>query len=1090
MNPASFQSADWYRARALLERRAALRSCAEQAQVVEACDSAAEQRLRAWREQHPFEQDGYWAQRLALDGIGEDEFRYLVCESVAAAHARSAAPPEWLAELARAFSQPNQTDHEGFILPEPLREKPVAGFLTLVEPLIKHGRSQVRAGIERLRQRYQVVPFDPATVVDALGVNLLPKLLGMVSRTLILELNVARLQGLLEGETPQQRFACFVERLRRSDVALALLREYAVLARRLTNAVRQWVAFSLEFLEHLCADWQELCALFNPAVAPGVLVRVKGDAGDSHRDGRAVLIVEFASGFQVAYKPRSLAVDAHFQELLAWLNNRGARPTFRQLKILERGTYGWMEFVATESCAAAQEVCRFYRRQGAYLALLYALEATDLHFENLIAVGEHPVLIDLESLFQPRVAGINIKQPDLLLATQTAIHSVMRVGLLPQRMLSKEGYDGIDMSGLGGTPGQLSPERAVKLEQAGTDEMHVARQQVELPEGQHRPKLNGAEISVLDYATEIVAGFTSMYRLLLDRREELLAADGPLARFATDEVRVIVRDTHTYSLLLHEGCHPDLMRDALDLDRFFDRLWVGIENHPYRVHTIGSERADLHNGDIPIFSTRPDSRHLWNSAKELIADFFDETGLELVWRRLRQLSEDDLAKQTWFVRASLTTLSIDPAATVWPSYVVAEPQIAPDRETLLQAARAVGDRLLALALRGAGDVTWFGLNSVRETSCTLTSLDHNLYEGLPGVALFLAYLGSVTEDERYSELARVALVTLRRQTERARATIKRIGAFDGWGGIIYTLTHLGVLWREPALLDEASEIATRLRELIEQDESFDIVGGAAGCIAGLISLQTVAPARQTVDCAVQCGDKLLAHALQLERGIGWLTPAPARRPPTGFSHGAAGIAWSLLKLYELSREERFYAAACAAIEYERSLFSPEQGNWLDQRDLGSFGRARNNRPPKSLNAWCYGAPGIGLARLDTLAQLNDAATQTEIEIALRTTCADGFGQNHSLCHGDLGNIELLAEASRCFNDAQLHAQLQRQAAIILASIKEHGWLCGLPFGVESPGLMTGLAGIGYGLLRLAAPAQAPSVLTLKPPRISATVNLI
>ena len=219
----------------------------------------------------------------------------------------------------------------------------------------------------------------------------------------------------------------------------------------------------------------------------------------------------------------------------------------------------------------------------------------------------------------------------------------------------------------------------------------------------------------------------------------------------------------------------------------------------------------------------------------------------------------------------------------------------------------------------------------------------------------------------------------------------------------------------------------------------------------------------------------------MERGIGWLTPAPARRPPTGFSHGAAGIAWSLLKLYALSRAKRFYGAACAAIEYERSLFSPEQGNWLDQRDLGSFGRSSNNGQPKSINAWCYGAPGIGLARLDTLAQLNDAATQTEIEVALRTTLANGFGQNHSLCHGDLGNIELLAVAGERSNDAQLRAQVQRQTALILASIKQHGWLCGLPFGVESPGLMTGLAGIGYGLLRLAAPARVPSVLTLALP---------
>ena len=38
-----------------------------------------------------------------------------------------------------------------------------------------------------------------------------------------------------------------------------------------------------------------------------------------------------------------------------------------------------------------------------------------------------------------------------------------------------------------------------------------------------------------------------------------------------------------------------------------------------------------------------------------------------------------------------------------------------------------------------------------------------------------------------------------------------------------------------------------------------------------------------------------------------------------------------------------------------------------------------------------------------------------------------------------------------------------------------------PSGVETPGLMTGLAGIGYGLLRLAEPRRTPSVLALEPP---------
>jgi len=59
--------------------------------------------------------------------------------------------------------------------------------------------------------------------------------------------------------------------------------------------------------------------------------------------------------------------------------------------------------------------------------------------------------------------------------------------------------------------------------------------------------------------------------------------------------------------------------------------------------------------------------------------------------------------------------------------------------------------------------------------------------------------------------------------------------------------------------------------------------------------------------------------------------------------------------------------------------------------------------------------------------------------------------------------------------------VDRIAAAILRSIDEDGWSCGVPLGVETPGLMTGLAGIGYGLLRLAEPSMTRSILTLEPP---------
>ena len=51
----------------------------------------------------------------------------------------------------------------------------------------------------------------------------------------------------------------------------------------------------------------------------------------------------------------------------------------------------------------------------------------------------------------------------------------------------------------------------------------------------------------------------------------------------------------------------------------------------------------------------------------------------------------------------------------------------------------------------------------------------------------------------------------------------------------------------------------------------------------------------------------------------------------------------------------------------------------------------------------------------------------------------------------------------------------------MESVTRNEYACGNPLAVDTPGLMTGLAGIGYCLLRLAALAQVPSVLTLEPP---------
>ncbi len=1080
MHTLDLQHPSWYRALTLAERLASLRQDRQTARDVTVDAGRAERHLRRWRDQDPFSKDGYFARRLAADGMNEDDLRRLLGEPIEAGRDRAQAPPDWLVKLDRAFSRPAPAP----ALPtEEANGHPLAGFLEIIGPIIDQGRDRLREGIEVLARERGELPFDHRTVERALYGDLPERLLHMVSGTMTLELHVARLQGDLRGDTAEERFRSFLERMSVREHAIGLLQDYPVLARQLVEWIDQWATFSLEFVRHLCTDLEAIRDSYCPGGHLGTLTNVAGGLGDTHRGGRSVLIAQFSSGLRVVYKPRNLAVDVHFQELLSWLNERGDHPPFRTLKILDRKTYGWVEFVAQESCTSADEVRRFYRRQGGYLALLHALEATDFHYENLIAAGEHPVLIDLEALFHPRKAR-DEDTPASELVEDAMGHSVLRVGLLPQRFWADQQSEGVDVSGLGAVGGQLTPQPVPSWENPGTDAMRQTRQRVTIPGGRHRPSLDGEATRALDeYSEEIEAGFTDLYRLLWQYRDRLLSAEGVLAPFDEDEIRVILRSTRSYATMLRESFHPDLLRDALDRDRFFDHLWVEATKRPGLVAAIPAEREDLLRGDMPALKSRPGARALWGSDGQRIACPYQEPAMAAVRRRLREMSDEDLTRQLWVIRASLATLSRTEARTPWAGCRPARPVTEAGGDGFLAAARAVGDRLASDALRSEQEATWIGLVApLDERYWSLMPLGLDLYDGHPGVLLFLAHLGASTGEVRYTSLAQLALVSLRRMIDRGRSTFKTIGYTNGWGGIIYTYSHLYSLWKRPELLTEADELVGQLPPLIDQDDHLDLTRGSAGCIGGLISLYRCSPSARTLEAAVRCGDRLLSQSRTMERGIAWASRIPSLNPLTGFAHGTAGIAWALGELAELSGEARFRTAERAAVAYERSLFSAQAKNWPDLRDMGALGLAGHGDHANFIAAWCHGAPGIGLARLLSLGRLDEAETRVEIEAALETTLARGFGDNHSLCHGDLGNLETLLQAGERLADPRWSAESGRIAAATLESIRRNGWICGVPSGVETPGLMTGLAGIGYGLLRLAEPRRTPSVLAIEPPK--------
>ena len=97
--------------------------------------------------------------------------------------------------------------------------------------------------------------------------------------------------------------------------------------------------------------------------------------------------------------------------------------------------------------------------------------------------------------------------------------------------------------------------------------------------------------------------------------------------------------------------------------------------------------------------------------------------------------------------------------------------------------------------------------------------------------------------------------------------------------------------------------------------------------------------------------------------------------------------------------------------------------------------------------------------------------------AAATAAATGLGNDHSLVTGDLGVVELLLAAGAALDDPGMVEEGRRYALDVLDDIGRHQPRCGHPHGIEAPGLLFGLAGIGYGLLRAEDPGSVPSVLT-------------
>lgn len=925
---------------------------------------------------------------------------------------------------------------------------------------------------------------DMTTFVEVLTFNLL-NLLGKIGiRTSILEVNIAKMSQLLEGETGEECFLYYNKNLLRNFEYIAeLYTTYPTLIELLCSKTQQFYNYILEIMMSIDNDWNDIASEFQAYDPKKSVKMIMSGLGDEHKNGKTVTKVVFDEAFSLIYKPRNLLIEKGFNQLVDWINDENIKDylALKTIGIISKKDHGWVEYVEYSECKDIEEVKAFYTRMGELLFLLYSLDAVDFHHENLIALGEHPVLIDLETLFHPRIKKYErFSSESRKMAQKQIEESVLSVGFLPYFLVSKGDLDNrIDISGLGGEAEQVSPFKSLKIINEKSDDIRIVWENDKLQPQKNNPKLNGQAIHSDKFTDEILSGFSSIYDWVINNKGIYKKRVKEL--FSSAESRMILKPTRQYAQLLRVSYHPDFLRDYIHRFILLHRVAIYVPENLKPL--LASELNSLVKGEVPYFTCFANGRHVYNSEGACFKDMLPQIPIKVIENKIAKLDYKDYVFQRKLINMSYQIKTSgyekDATRTVLKNDIDKAPGIT--RQKWLDTAVEIGEYIVDNSIVGNDETknrTWVSssLDAVNETSVTITPVGDDLYNGNSGMALFLAYLGLITRDERFKSAAKEAMYSSMRFIEQEHKDQKySIGAFNGISGNLYTLHKLYMLQPDEELRQYCIKYLETINTQIENDRAFDVIGGSTGCLAVMLSVYEESRDEDIRKLAIENANLCFMHLYNNRisipaGGIAW-GDDKLLVPSSGFAHGNSGIIAFLAKLMSITQNNEINRAIKEALIFERGLFSEKHQNWF-----------MNVKKEKLAFGWCHGAPGILLSKvlLKTYCpDIESSKIDEELDIAFKTTTQSCFGLNPSFCHGDLGHLDILLVFSKLSKNKELEMSSQATFQDFYENVILKRWKEGVLRGTESMGLMNGLSGFGYSLLRFYEPQIVPSILMLQ-----------
>ncbi|MBO9675650.1 MAG: hypothetical protein J7577_19540 [Sphingobacteriaceae bacterium] len=304
---------------------------------------------------------------------------------------------------------------------------------------------------------------------------------------------------------------------------------------------------------------------------------------------------------------------------------------------------------------------------------------------------------------------------------------------------------------------------------------------------------------------------------------------------------------------------------------------------------------------------------------------------------------------------------------------------------------------------------------------------------------------------------------------------KFFALYTGLGGVIYTCLKVFEVTGNTFYKEKALELTlANKQELTAGLLKADLLSGYDGNLLMLTLLYHHTENNEVLRMVSLLIERLITEARISEQGLKWDYSSSKKNydSMTGFSHGAAGIAWVLMQVGQYFKATGLNYLAEEALKYEMQYYYSPAKNWLDLR----LGPHRLNKADvhewklqtflpemTDVNAWAHGAAGVGITRQMAFQLTKQKQYQLSCSNALQR-CLDDLEKldrtDFTLVSGYSGMIPLL-----------LSHKMKAQIVLILSKArmfyqKTNSFNGYLSCGCDDYGLLSGKSGIGYIILNV------------------------